>query len=356
MRRLVLAAGLLLASPAAADEASPRPPRVTVVIDTPGPVPGEIAEELQAHVRPTHPGVVFSQLLGRGSPASRAETLRGALAERPEVLLTLGAPVFQAVPRGDRNGVELLFLALPEHQLRSLEARGPVGSGVVAGCPLDALLRLARQLGPAARRMLWVLPREDGPQGPLLAAARAAAGEVGLQLDPADAAPGEREPLAQAARASDGAILPYPPTDNELRREIIQAVVGAGRPLFACDSASVGAGATAGLTTDPQRLGEVAGQLTSDALDHRLTGPTRPLVEGAVVVLNRRSACLAGVTIPAGMAERGVVYEKSHVCAAPPPPPPAPARLPRALGGVALAAAGLLALLARQGRRAPLPA
>lgn len=335
-----LAAALLgWATAASADE---RAPRVTAVLDAPGAIPGEIAEEIRTHLRRTHPQAVFAQEIAGQTEASRRELFARLAASPPDVVIPLGAPNFLEARASLGGHTKVLFAAVSEHHQEALRQRlgGDLGPGVLSGCSLDALLLLVRKTAPEARKLGWIKPADDATPGALDAALRVAAEEHGLALRRLDWSPRAPDLLARFASENDALVMLYPPTSAEQSQALIQGPLGAKRPLFTCDAASVGAGATAGLSADAQQVGEAAGKRVADLLAGK--PGERLVVEGGIIAANLRSACHTGAAAEGELLARATVYERGLSC--PPRPPPRRAGPWPALGALGLAAASLAGL------------
>jgi putative tryptophan/tyrosine transport system substrate-binding protein len=340
------AGGLSAASSATPSGSAPSgsAPRVSVVITGPGPVPGETVEELRLHLRRRFPAAQQSQRHAGGDGTKLGDALDRAFEGSPEVVIPLGNTLTEGALGRPPCGSKIVFMGLSEHFEPQLPGGGRgAAAGVIDACSVESLVRLARRLKPGATRLGWVFPLGDPFPGAAAATLGAAADEVGMTAEPLAVSAADLGAAEALARRVDAVLMLYPPRDLELRKGLIRAVLGGGRPLYTCDSASVGAGATAGLVADPQQVGEATGKLVADVLEGKAAPGARIRVQSGFLAVNLKSACVAGVEVPEGMLEKAIVYEKGYVC--PPRPAPAPAphrgRSPWLLGlaGAAVAAA-----------------
>lgn len=316
------------------------------VIDAPGPVPGETVEELRLHLRKSHPTSEQGQLISGLTRESKQQTFARLASDPPQVIATLGPANVATVMQSPWPSTRILFAGVGEHGIEVLrrQLQAPLEGGVIETCPLETLLLLVGKVAPGARRLGWIKPAADPLSGSLWSALLVAVEARGQSIERFDLSESNQPALASFVDSHDAMLLLYPMADLGLRKASLQGVIGRHRPLFACDAASVAAGAVAGITADAQQIGEALGKLSGEALDQK--PPRQIIVESGLIAANLQSACFAGVDLPPEMIARAIVYEKSFDC--PPTTPPATSHWQVLLLGTL--GSGLLALVASRAR------
>lgn len=310
--------------------------RVVVLGDA---APAEAIDEMMVHVQRHFPA---AQLLRASSAEAAAFAMTGAT---PTALVVPGRGAASAAVMQAKRGEKVLWLSVPEHAgpLPSPASPEALVSGILDGCSLPALVRLVGRLSPQARRVGWLLPDGTTASGAVAATLAAEADGVSLSLE----GPVPAADVQALSKRVDALLLPWAPEDLTATRAIVQGARDAAIPLYTCDDASVRAGATAGLITDPQQVGEAAGNAVIALLEGRAG---REQIESGLIALNLESTCALGLSAPPGLLSKAVLHEEGYVCPARPAPvDPAPAvatparrRAPWSLG---LLGAGLTMLV-----------
>ncbi|MCU0655788.1 MAG: ABC transporter substrate-binding protein [Polyangiaceae bacterium] len=319
---------VLTTRPAQASE-----PRVEVLREGRDPGGQALVDELRIHLERSHPKATF-----RARIASPQGEELGLLAQNPPaVLVTVGLALARQALALPWARARLVPVGLPEH---SPEARDPRLAPVVERCPPDTLLRLVRKMSPGARELRWVSEPESAA-GPLAATLSAAAPASGFSLTPSGS--------DLAWEGVQGVLLPVPLVAPGAQGKLLGEARARKVPVFGCDRGSVAEGATAGLVTDPQQMGEAAGRAVAAKLEGK--EPRGEAVEMGNIAVHRGAACEAGAVVSDGVLRHGVIFEKEASCA-----PPARAPTPGqgrwwalALGGLG-SVVGAAAVLRLRGR------
>ncbi len=312
----LIAVFVLVASIGSAQEK----PKIVIAYSAPHPLVAEVVNAFKAEVTKTFPDAVFIEKHANGNPAEFGSTVLKSIAERPALLAPISTPLTKIAVDQARGKIPVVFMAVTD----------PVGAGVADSmdrpgkatgssdvCPYGVLLGIARQFMPNAKKLGAPYNPNDQPAVFGLEQFKKRSGAFGFEII-ARQIP-SRDELSTEVRGvaslSDAILLG---SDNLLMENpdlVARAAAAAGRPVFACDSASVEKGAVAGVSIRYADIGTEAGKLAVRVLKGEAAGslPVAVLSEGNVSV-NARAACQAGLKIPTALAATASIIEKDYKC------------------------------------------
>lgn len=311
-----LAVIVLVASLGSAQEK----PKIVIAYSAPHPLVGEVVDAFKAEVTKSFPDAVFVEKHANGNPAEFGSMVLESIAQKPALLAPISTPVAKVAVDQSRGRIPVVFMAVTD----------PVGAGIADSmdkpgkatgssdvCPYGALLGIVHEFMPNAKKL-------GAPYNPLEQPAvfgveqfKKRSATFGFQI--VDRQIPSRDELSTEVRGVAGltdAILLG--SDNLLMENpdlVAKAAAAAGRPVFACDSASVEKGAVAGVSIRYADIGTEAGKLAVQVLKGQPAGslPVAVLSEGNVSV-NARAACQAGLKIPPALAATASIVEKDFKC------------------------------------------
>lgn len=325
MSRLIFVAlGVVTLATASCSRSAPADhPRIAIVYTSPHPVINEIIDGFKATVLETYPNAEFIERHANGRAEEYSPTVLAAIADRPTLLAPITTPITAIAVEQARGTLPIVFMGVTDpvgaEVANSLENPG-LATGSSDLCPFEALLTIVRETRPNARTLGLPYNPSDQPAVFGREQIRALAPQFGFTIEDRQVtAASELGPAVRALAARTDAIIIA--ADNLMMENptaIVSAATEAGRPAFACDSASVEAGAVAGVSVNYRDVGVLAGQRAVQVLQGATAGelPVAVLNSGGVAI-NRRAACTARIEIPAALSARATqVVDRDYACAA----------------------------------------
>lgn len=298
-------------------------PRIAIIYTSPHPVINEIIDGFKATVQESYPDAEFIERHANGRPEEYSATVLASINDRPTLLAPITTPITALTVEQARGTVPIVFMGVTDpvgaHVANSIENPG-LATGSSDLCPFAALLSIVREVRPNARTL--GLPYNPGDQPAVFGRQQliALAPQYGFTVEDRQVtAASELGPAVRGlAGRTDAIIIAADNLMMENPTAIVSAATESGRPAFACDSASVEAGAVAGVSVNYREVGVLAGQRAVQVLRGETAGalPVAVLDSGGVAI-NRRAACTARVNIPPALAERATqVVDRDYACAA----------------------------------------
>lgn len=297
-----------------------RPPRIGIVYTAPHPVINEIIDGFKEIVVAEFPEAEFVERHASGNTSEYSSTVLSVLGQDLSLLAPITTPITRLALEESRGQVPIVFMGVTD----------PVGAGIVESlarpgnatgssdvCPFVALLDLTRQTLPGAKTLGLAYNPADQPavfgQGEF----ERLAPEFGFvlsskQVSALDELPIEVSSLAQSVDA----VLIGP--DNMMMENpavVASSAAEVGKPLFACDEASVEKGAVAGVSVNYRDVGTGAGRLAVEVLKGANPGelPVAVLESGGILV-NKKAACDVGIELPPTLLAHAQVLNEDYEC------------------------------------------
>jgi putative ABC transport system substrate-binding protein len=308
-------AGALAVALAVVATASASRPRVVVLGPAEEPrfsdVMRGLGEGLAEHGRPRGSYELVDKRVRRGERAAAEAAVHEALRTRPDVLFVVGS-VLARIARDADPDVPLVFITPGDPVLAGLAAslRKPGGNLTAVTFEYPELaakrLEILKEIAPAARRVLVVYdPRDQSPvQG--LAAVRAAAPKVGLEIVAAelrDAKAAAR--VVERARSVDGVLLIPGGTAFPAAADIMRAASARRLAVVAAHRRDVTLGAVAAYGASDVDAARDAARLVDRILrgaragDLPIERPTK-----LRLILSRKNARALGLSLPDAVVVR----------------------------------------------------
>lgn len=244
----------------------------------------------------------ISERHASGDQTQYSAAVEGALAQRPDLLVTITTPISQVALRNKPSDVPMIFLAVTDPVgaglVESLDSPGSC-SGVSDLAPFEAILRFIRQIEPSAARIGMPYSPEEQPAVFGRDQVVRLAPDLGFTVDARPVTSQDELPSVINALAADNDVLLIG-SDNgmfEAAPLIVRTALGVNKPVFAGDSTSIQAGAVGGYTIDYTQVGREGAQLGTQVLQGESPGslPVVVMREG-VLELNRETAARLGIT------------------------------------------------------------
>lgn len=294
-------------------------PTIAIVYTAPIPVINDIISGFKHTVRASFPDAVFVERHADGREEQYGSTVSAGLAARPTMLAPITTPITRIAVQEARGSTPVVFMGVTD----------PVGAGVARSidrpglatgssdlCPFDTLLATVRQVMPNARTLGLPYNPTDQPAVFGRSQLQLLAPRYGFTIidrqvtstDELGTAVGALAPRVDALLiAADNLMMENPAI-------VVNSAQQRGKPTFACDIASVEAGAVAGVSVDYRHIGELAGTLAVRVLRGERAGdlPVAVIRTGAVTV-NLRSACLARIDM-SRLPARATVINRAYRC------------------------------------------
>lgn len=299
------------------------PPRIGIVYTEPHPVINEIIDGFKDAVLASFPKTTFVERHASGNPAEYGNAVLSVLGQEPTILAPITTPISKIAIVQSRGQTPVVFMGVTD----------PVGAGLVDSlehpktstgssdvCPFQALLKLTREVLPTAKTLGLPYNPTDQPAVFGLQQFKMRSPPFGFLI--VDRQVTSRDEVATEVRGLASrvdAILIGP--DNLLMENpdlVASAARSEGRPTFGCDATSVEKGAVAGVGIQYRDVGKAAGERAVKVLQGAAPGtlPVAVLSSGDVVV-NKKAACLANVTIGPELLKRAKVLEPDYQCQLP---------------------------------------
>jgi len=313
-------------------------PKIVIVYSAPHPLVAEVVNAFKAEVTKSFPKALYIEKHANGNPAEFGSAVLESIAQKPALLAPISTPLTKLAVEQARGKIPVVFMAVTD----------PVGAGVAESmdhpgkatgssdvCPYGALLGIVRQFMPNAKKIGVPYNPADQPAVFGVDQFKKNAPAFGFQI--IDRQIPSRDELSTEIRGvaglSDAVLIG---SDNLLMENpdlVAKAAAAAGRPVFACDSASVEKGAVAGVSVRYADIGTAAGKLAVKVLKGQPASslPVAVLSEGNVSV-NTRAACQAGLRIPSVLATTALVVDKNFKCPQTSPAPAVASALPKPTG------------------------
>lgn len=297
-------------------------PRIAIVYTGPHPVINEIIDGFKSTVLEAYPKAELIERHANGRDEERSTAVLAAISDRPTVLAPITTPITKIAVEQARSSVPIVFMGVTNPLgdipgVSSIDHPG-VATGSSDLCPFAALLDIVREVRPDARRLGLPYNPTDPPavfgREQLIALAK----QRGLSIEDQQVTSATELPTVVRSLASrtDAVIIAADNLMMENPALVASSAAEAGRPAFACDSASVEAGAVAGVSVNYREVGVLAGRQAVQVLQGKTAGdiPIAVLNSGGIV-LNRRAACTAHVELPAALIARAAnVIDRDYAC------------------------------------------
>lgn len=298
-------------------------PRISIVYTSPHPVINEIIDGFKATVQEAYPNAEFLEHHANGRAEEYGAAVLAAINDRPTLLAPITTPITTLAVEQARGTVPIVFMGVTDpvgaHVANSLANPG-VATGSSDLCPFAALLNIVREVRPNARTLGLPYNPSDQPAVFGRQQLMTLASQQGFTIEDRQVtAASELGPTVRAlAGRTDAIIIAADNLMMENPTAIVAAATEGGKPTFACDSASVEAGAVAGVSVSYRQVGVLAGQHAVQVLRGQAAGtlPVAVLDSGGVAI-NLRAACTSRIQIPEALASRATeIAERDYVCAA----------------------------------------
>lgn len=272
-------------------------PKIGIIYTAPHPVINEIIAGFKDVVGKRFPNAKFAERHADGRPEQYGVAVLATIGNEPDLLVPITTPITQLTVEQSRGRIPIVFMGVTD----------PVGAGVARSldqpklatgssdlCPFSALLKITRKMLPKADVLGLPYNPTDQPavfgRGQLIALAPTYGfSVVDRQVTSASELPIEVRGLASRV---DAIILAADNLMMENPTGVATAAAEEGKPTFACDTASVEAGAVAGVSVKYRAVGEAAGERAVRVLSGEDPGqiPVGVLSSGGIAV-NRQAAC-----------------------------------------------------------------
>jgi putative ABC transport system substrate-binding protein len=291
------------------DEPRSDAPKIAIVYTAPIPVINEIIDGFKDTVRESFPDAVFVERHADAREEQYGSAVSAVLASRPTILAPITTPISRITVQEARGRTPVVFMGVTDPVgagvARSIE-RPVLATGSSDLCPFDTLLTTVRQVMPNARTLGLPYDPTDQPAVFGRSQLQLIAGRHGFTIIDREVTSADELATAVGALAPrvDAVLIAADNMMMENPTIVVNAALQRGKPTFACDSASVEAGAVAGVSVNYRQIGQLAGALAVRVLRGARPGdlPVAVVRTGSVTV-NLRGACLARINLsrpPAG--------------------------------------------------------
>lgn len=288
----------LLTSGCSEKPASPDPgPKIGIVYTAPIPVINEIIAGFEARVRQDFPTAQFIARHADDREEQYEPTVAAVLAQRPTLMAPITTPMTKLTVQSARGATPVVFMGVTDPVgagvARSI-ARPEIATGSSDLCPFEALLKITRDTMPDAK--VVGLPYDPTDQPAVFGRGRILelAPKFGFRVVDAQVTSADElgTTVSALATRSDAVLIA---ADNLMMNNpavVVNAARQRGRPAFACDSASVKAGALAGVSVNYREIGVLAGERAVQVLKGAKPGdlPVGVLQSGGLLS-NLKAAC-----------------------------------------------------------------
>lgn len=295
-------------------------PRIAIVYTEPHPVINDIIGGFKNRVRAAYPNAVFIERHADGREEQYGTTVSAGLAAHPTLLAPITTPISIIAVQEARGATPIVFMGVTDPVgagvARSIERPG-LATGSSDLCPFDKLLSTARLAMPGARTL--GLPYNPADQPAVFGRRRIhqLAARYGFTIVDQQVTSADELGTAVGALAArvDAVVIAADNLMMENPTIIVNAAQQRGKPTFACDSASVDAGAVAGVSVNYRQVGDHAGTLAVRVLRGERAGdlPVAVISTGNVAV-NMRGACLARVDVSRIIAAGATAVNRDYRC------------------------------------------
>jgi putative ABC transport system substrate-binding protein len=296
-------------------------PKIGIVYTQPHPVINEIIAGFKAVVLGTYPNTIFIEKHADGRPEQYGTAVLATINANPDIVAPITTPITKLAVEQARGRIPIVFMGVTD----------PVGAGVARSidapqiatgssdlCPFASLLDVTRTVLPTAKVLGLPYNPTDEPavfgRSQLLALAPAHGfSVVDRQITSATELSTE---IRNLALRTDAIIIAADNLMMENPTAVSEAALEAAKPTFACDSASVKAGAVAGVSVQYRQVGELAGKRAIDVLKGMNAGslPVAVLNSGGIAV-DLKASCLARVKLPQALITDATdVFDKDYKC------------------------------------------
>jgi putative ABC transport system substrate-binding protein len=297
-------------------------PRIAIVYTSPHPVLNDAIAGFREAVRKVFPNADFVERHANGRPEEYETAVLAAISTRPAILAPITTPITSIAIKQARGSLPIVFIAITDpvgaRVVDSLE-HPRISTGSSDLCPFSTLLATARQILPNAK--VLGLPYNPSDQPAVFGRAQLLklAPQYGFSIvdRQVSAASELGTEVRGLASRTDGIIISSDNLMMENPAAVSSAAAIEGKPTFACDSASVRAGAVAGVNIDYREVGMLAGELAVKVLRGAKPGdlPVAVLNKGGLA-LNLRAACTVHIEIPATIVSQASdIAERNYQCA-----------------------------------------
>ncbi len=288
-------------------------PTLSIVYTAPHPVINDIILGFKEVVTRDYPAAKFTERHAEGRPEQYGAVVLAAIGDRPQVLVPITTPITKLAVDGARRRIPVVFMGVTD----------PVGAGVAVSiekpevstgssdlCPFSALLELARKTLPNAKSL--GLPYNPTDQPAVFGRSQliSIAPKYGFTIvDRQVTAASELSTVVKGlAQGVDGVIIAADNLMMENPAAVASSAREQGKPTFACDKASVEAGAVAGVGVEYKDVGRLAGERAVRVLKGESAGsiPVAVLSSGSIVI-NKRAACAFDLPIARSVDRAGTV-------------------------------------------------
>ncbi len=283
-------------------------PSIAIVYTAPHPVINDIILGFKSTVTKALPNVTFSEHHAEGRPEQYGTSVLAAISTRPGLLAPITTPITKSAVEQARGQIPIVFVGVTDPVgagvVRSLDKPG-IATGSSDLCPFTSLLSIVREVLPNAKILGLPYNPTDQPavfgrQLLLETAPRYGFSIADQQIVSASELSTQVRGLATRV---DAVLIAADNLMMENPSAIVSAAADAGKPTFACDTASIRAGSVSGVSVNYRKVGELAGELAVKVLGGQTPGelPVAVLNEGGIAI-NRSAACRVRVTIPPAVA------------------------------------------------------
>jgi|GEM_PF-2285191 len=279
-------------------------PRIDIVYTQPYPVLNAAISGFEDVVRKAYPQAEFIEHHANGRPEEYGTAVLAAISDHPDLLVPMTTPITSLAVAQARGTIPVVFIAVTDpvgaKVVRSLEHPG-LSTGASDLCPYAPLLATARLIMPAAKTLGLPYNPTDQPAVFGRSQLLKLAPKYGFSI--VDAQVSSASDLSSIvhglASRSDAVLISSDNLTMENASAVASAAADQGKPVFACDSASVQSGALAGVAVNYRQVGELAGARAVQVLRGARPGdiPVAVLNSGGLAI-NRRAACILHMNIP----------------------------------------------------------
>lgn len=296
-------------------------PKIGIVYTAPHPVINDIIGGFKEIVFQTYPRAIFFERHAEGRQEQYGTAVLATISAGPDILAPITTPITKLTVEQARGRIPIIFMGVTD----------PVGAGVARSlsapeiatgssdlCPFDGVLDISRQLLPNAKTI--GLPYNPSDQPAVFGRSQLIAlgpkygfSIVDRQVTSASELSTE---VRNLARRADAVLIAADNLMMENPAAVVSSSAEVGKPTFACDSASVNAGAVAGVSVDYREVGKLAGQRAVEVIGGKASGsiPVAVLNSGGLAV-NLKGACQVRIELPKALiAKAAHVVEPNFVC------------------------------------------
>jgi putative ABC transport system substrate-binding protein len=282
-------------------------PKIGIVYTQPHPVINDIIAGFKSTVTEAYPNASFFERHAEGRPEQYGTAVLSSISAQPDILAPITTPITKLAVEQARGRIPIVFMGVTDPVgagvAQSLDAPG-IATGSSDLCPFAGLLAVVRQVLPAAKTLGLPYNPTDEPAVFGRTQLLKLAPRFGFSIsDQQVTSPSELSTQVRGlATRVDAVIIGADNLMMENPAAVASAALESGKPTFACDTASVQAGAVAGVSVSYKEVGVLAGQLAIKVLGGEPAGklPVAVLGEGGIAA-NTEAACRDRVTIPVGV-------------------------------------------------------